>query len=228
MGNRPWSGWRPLDTREAWQAASREAAWKEAETGEGREAEAISNQLSDERSGPWRALRRRRAGTLALGAWIRSSRSQALPGNAPPARLPPGPLKNCTWPAFWVSCQSLLLIPPRARISFSGLVRMHDIPRRFIFAPPSPLLLWPILASLRKDRECVCQTHPRGSAVWDGPVGSKQRGVAVRIGPSPRKGETFGRRGAGHNHPSQTHHHLVFMPSGAAQKSERRVPQCGA
>ena len=62
---------------------------------------------------------------------------------------------------------------------------MHAIPRRFIFGPQSPLLLNPILASVRKARECVCQKHPRRSAVWDGPVGSKQRGVAVRIGASP-------------------------------------------
>ena len=53
----------------------------------------------------------------------------------------------------------MLLIPPRARISISGLVGMHAIPRRFIFAPPSPLLLYPIIASVRKVRECVCQKH---------------------------------------------------------------------
>ena len=43
-------------------------------------------------------------------------------------------------------------------------------------SPPHRILAsQPNLASLRKDRECVYQTHERGSSVLDWQVGSKQR-----------------------------------------------------
>lgn len=57
------------------------------------------------------------------------------------------------------------------------------------------LFFYRILASLRKDRECVWQAHQRVRRLWIGRLGRKSKGIAFRVGHSPSKCSNRSARG---------------------------------